>query len=142
MQVKTTFNECHGAIGKLRSVRKQIKDKNALLNDKSGQDSLIQEGKEIIKKLTALEDKLIQTKSESGQDPINYPSMIDDQIAYLYSVVNGNEDKPTKGAYLRYRDLKADLEPLMKELDGILDGEVNNWGKLLEAQTLDGILWE
>jgi hypothetical protein len=31
--------------------------------------------------------------------------MLDDQMAYLYSIVNGQDDRPTEGAYQRYDDL-------------------------------------
>lgn len=142
LQIKSTFNECHGAIGNLRSVRKQIQDKLNLIKDKSEHDSLSVKGKSAIKELTRIEQKLIQTKSESGQDPINYPSMIDDQIAYLYSVVNGNEDRPTKGAVLRYEDLKRELRPILEELERVKLNELAEWDKLLEDAKLKGVLWE
>jgi hypothetical protein len=141
MQVKSTFNNCHKSIGNLRSVRTQINNKLDLIKDKPGQNEVTERGKAIVQELNSIEEKLIQTKSESGQDPINYPSMIDDQIAYLYSVVNGNEGGATEGAKRRFSDLKEELSPILTELKTQKEA-VEKWNQLLIEQGLGGVLTE
>ena len=88
------------------------------------------ESKPILTALTDLENELIQTASESGQDPINYPPMLDDQIAYLYSVVNGLDDRPNAGIYERLEDLKKALKPHQMKMDE-LTGEIRSINKML-----------
>jgi hypothetical protein len=96
----------------------------------------------VLSDLEALEAELIQTKSESGQDPINYPPMLDDQIAYLYSIVNGQDDRPTEGAYQRYEDVKKAYEvhhqafqQLCAEQLPKLNSQLNNAGfKVIGAE--------
>lgn len=111
VQVMELLNTCHETIGQIRDLRTQIKDIQQRL-DKTGTSSAAFRdlSKSVLSELEALEQELIQTKSESGQDPINYPPMLDDQIAYLYSIVNGQDDRPTEGAYQRYEDVKAAYE--------------------------------
>jgi len=74
--------------------------------------------------LTEIEEELIQTKSESGQDPINFPPKLDDQLAYLYSHVNGSYGRPTEGAYERYDDLMEETQPYLDRLEGLVEDEV------------------
>lgn len=107
LQVLELLNSCHETIGEIRDLRTQIKDVQQRL-DKMGTSSTAfhELSKSVLSELDRLEQELIQTKSESGQDPINYPPMLDDQIAYLYSIVNGQDDRPTTGAYQRYEDVK------------------------------------
>lgn len=111
VQVMDLLNTCHATIGEMRDLRGQIKTIRKRL-DKEGTSSRAfhELSQSVLDELEALERELIQTKSESGQDPINYPPMLDDQIAYLYSIVNGQDDRPTEGAYQRYEDVKKAYE--------------------------------
>ncbi len=140
MEVKSTFNQCHSTIGALRSVRKQVVDKLDLIKGEDEFEELREKGKTLIEQLTEAENKLIQTKSESGQDPINYPSMIDDQIAYLYSVVNGNEGGATEGAMQRFEDLKKELQPILDELKKLYNEDLESFNNLLINSSLGGVL--
>ena len=114
-EIKSLFNTCHDAVRELRSIRDQVgfytsQDKISPIHPsyKSMSDSLLLGLKEV-------EEKLIQTRNEAGQDPINYPSKIDDQIAYLYSVVNGADDQPSIGARKRFADLDNELNVILDE---------------------------
>ena len=141
-QVKETFNSAHKKIGDLRSVRTQIKDKLDLLSDHPLSDTISSVGKDVLKALDGIEDRLIQTKNESGQDPINYPSRIDDQIAYLYSVVNSLESRPGAGAYERYEDLAKQLQPILIDLEEIMRDKVTAFATMLAKNGLNGIIYE
>ena len=55
-------------------------------------------------KLSELEKKITQVNSKSGQDPINFPPMIDNQLTTLYSYVVMSDYEPTAGAYERFDD--------------------------------------
>jgi hypothetical protein len=90
--------------------------------------------------LNDLEEKLIQTKSEVGQDPINYPSQIDDQMAYLYSIVNNQDDRPNAGCYERLEDLKKTFAPLQNQLKAIKSNDVAAFNRLLQQQSIQLIM--
>ncbi len=130
MQTKSLFNDCHAAIGDIRSIRQQAKNALKAAEKHEIGGGFKEKAKTLMKKLDGLEKELIQTKSESGQDPINYPSMLDDQIAYLYSVINAMIDIPTKGEYDRLSDLKKMLQPYKDQIDNIKKNEVTELNKL------------
>jgi hypothetical protein len=71
-------------------------------------DSLVQE-------FTQLEKELIQTQNESGQDPINCPPQIDNQFAYLFTVVNNQDARPAKGSYQRFQNLENKIDPCYQQ---------------------------
>jgi len=140
MEVKALLNECHGLIGEIRSLRKQV----AYTRERLQKHDRPHEGfktlaKQVTDQLTSLEQQLIQTKSESGQDPINYPPMIDDQIAYLYSIVNGQDARPTEGAYQRYRDLEEQFLVFQQQYEVIKQNEVPSMNRMLEETKLQPI---
>ena len=75
-------------------------------------------------KLTAVEERLNQTRSKGIQDPLNFPPGLDNQILYLYDVVNSADAKPTSGAVRRHDELKRELDAVLLELQGVLDVEL------------------
>ena len=130
MKAKDLLNSCHATIGRIRSVRKQLKAVQERKLSSALKEKYEQESQPILQELTKLEKTLIQTASESGQDPINYPPMLDDQIAYLYSVINGLDDRPNEGAYERYEDLRKELAPHQERMEQLIT-EIKSINKLL-----------
>lgn len=120
MKAKNALENCHKSIGTIRSIQRQLKQLSDRDDVKNLEDiqPLISSVRD---SLSGLENWLIQTKSESRQDPINYPSRIDDQFAYLYSTLNSKDDAAGKGAEQRLEDLQSELEPLLKRLEEIIE---------------------
>lgn len=140
MQVKELLNTCHDLIGEIRSLRKQVNyTREKLKKHDRSHEGFIALAKQVVAELTDLEQQLIQTKNESGQDPINYPSMIDDQMAYLYSIVNGQDARPTEGAYQRYRDLEQQFLVFRQQYEVIKQNEVPSMNRMLEESKLQPI---
>ena len=78
---------------------------------------------EIEKQLTTYQNKLNQTKNQSGQDPIRFPPRIDNQYLELYKfatgpdgyISGGAEGRPLESAYTRSADLNTEWVELKKE---------------------------
>ena len=141
-QVKDLFDQSHRIIGQIRSVRSQIKGLQSRVFGLALSQKIKDRAKSLLDKLEQLENELIQTKSESGQDPINYPSKLDDQIAYLYSVVNAMDDRPTEGAYLRYENLKEQLESQETIFNDIVERELVAFNNFLRENQVQVIMVE
>ncbi|MCB0658252.1 MAG: glycosyl hydrolase [Saprospiraceae bacterium] len=129
-QCKAMLEDVHAMIGQIRTIRGQIKELEAWGTRDNSKPSWLNQSQQLTSAINDLEKQLIQTRSESGQDPINYPSMLDDQIAYLYSIVNGQDDRPTPGCYERYDDLVKLVAEKKTAYDRILT----------EVTTLNGAL--
>ena len=141
-EIMNTLNKCHAAIKQLRSVRKQVNEIADNASKKGFDKSLKDQAKDIGTKLSQVEEELIQIKSESGQDPINYPPKLDDQIAYLYSTVCRQYAKPTEGCYERFNDLKNELKVHLDRLNMVLDGEVREFVNTIEDENVPRVWLE
>ncbi len=140
-QVKNSLAEIYDTVREIRSVRGQV---NRICGDaeKAGKDLKADElKKEIAEKLTSIEERLIQTKNESGQDPLNFPPMLDNQFAYLYGYVAGGNDAPTKGGEDRFKDLQAEWETLAEEYRLILENQVKKFDKTVSDSGLPRIVF-
>lgn len=120
IKVYDELNRVHHTIRKLRTIRQQSND---LVDraEKAGKGAELKKlANAMNKKLTALEEQLIQTKNKAGQDPINYPPMFDDQLDWLYLVVNNQDARPTQGCYDLYADLKKQSDGYHQQFDEMI----------------------
>jgi photosystem II stability/assembly factor-like uncharacterized protein len=91
-------------------------------------------------KLTELEESLTQVKSKSGQDPINFPPKIDNQLTSLYGYVVDGEFPPTAGAQERLSDLRPELQRLRSRFDEIVATEVAALNRVVAGLNLPPVV--
>lgn len=113
-QINARVSAAHDAVNQIREMHTQLEalEKRLAGNDRA--KAADETAKELDKKLTAVEDALIQPKSTSGEDPLNYPIMIADQMLALTSTVDSADTAPTQSA----RDV---FDVLNKQLDAQLE---------------------
>jgi photosystem II stability/assembly factor-like uncharacterized protein len=139
IKVREELTKINDVIRGLRSARKQLKNTSELVEKAGYEQNLQQEADTLIENLTELEHNLIQTKNQSSQDPINYPPQIDNQIAYLYTVINGQDTRPTEGSYERFEDLKKQAEPHYERFTE-LKQDISNYNALLDKANVPSII--
>ncbi|MFQ5678848.1 MAG: WD40/YVTN/BNR-like repeat-containing protein [Gemmatimonadota bacterium] len=134
VRVREMLVRDHDAVREIRSVRKQVKEQAKLAEDAGFGEGLAALADSIGQKLGGVEKRLMQTKNESRQDPLNFPPMLDNQIAYLYGYILGTTDRPNVGATERMTDLEEELSGLLEELQGVLDEDVARFNRTLEER--------
>ncbi len=121
IQIRDEITEVNRAINRLRSVKNQIDVLTKKVKDHEKGKEIIQAGKTIKDKLKAVEDVLIQSKSESRQDPLNYPIMLDNKIAALAGVVARSDTRPTDQSYDLFKELSAQADDQIAKLKEIFE---------------------
>jgi hypothetical protein len=136
-KVETLF----GGLAKIRDIKTQATDIVDRMTKAGMEDEAVANAaKELDEKLTAIEVKLTQVKSKSGQDPINFPPMIDNQFSTLYAYVAGFDYQPTDGAYERFEDLKPELAELMGQLQKVIDTDVASFNSMVESKNVPPVV--
>jgi photosystem II stability/assembly factor-like uncharacterized protein len=110
LQIDGRITAAHDAVNQIREIHSQL---DALQTRLAGNDkakNVADAAKDLDKKFVAVEDALIQSKSQSGEDPLNYPVMIADQMLALTSTVESADTAPTQSS----RDV---FDTLNKQLD-------------------------
>ena len=124
LAVRDKLNETHDAIRTLRDVRVQLDDV-VKRSKKAGIEAELETSAKAIKdQLTEIEEDLIQVKNETGQDPLNFPPKLDNQLAYLFGHVNSAYGRPTAGSYQRFEDLKKEADPYLERFRRIVDEQL------------------
>ena len=99
-------------------------------------------------KSTEVHEELMQTKNESGQDPIRNPPRLDNQWVELYNAVTGvdgyisggPEGRPNPGAMERFDDLNADWGEVRVKVQGILQNDLARFNELVERLGLPAVV--
>ena len=115
MQVRDRTTDANDAVRTVRWVRAQLADR---MKDMNATDSA--EFKPLAAaldaKITEVEAEVYQVKNQSGQDPLNYPIKVNNQIAAMAGVIGSTEAKPTKQSVEVFGLLTKELEGYLVEL--------------------------
>lgn len=145
LAVRDEVTRVHDAIARIRSVREQVTETAGRVEAARGASdpatvSIRERADSIAARLTAMEEELIQTRNVAGQDPLNFPPKLDNQLVYLYGHVNAAYGRPTAGSYERWRDLRAATAPHLAGLAEVLAREVPVFNGLLREHGVEGVL--
>jgi photosystem II stability/assembly factor-like uncharacterized protein len=140
--VGEAFTKTHELIKNVRTIRDQINDISKRAVKAGYSEDVKTAAEELTKKIKVLEENLIQTKNESGQDAINYQVKLDNHLAYLYSFVHEQDSKPNKSIQNRFTELNAQLDKAQQDYKALVDADLNSFTELLEENNIPRIILE
>ena len=132
LQVRDTLNALYAVIEQARDVRTQTSAVLARAKETSRSDEIAPLADTVMARLTGVETLLTQVKSQSGQDPIRFAGMLDNQLGELYGnitgvdgyISGGPEGRPTRGALERGAELFAQWVTLRERMTRILETDL------------------
>jgi photosystem II stability/assembly factor-like uncharacterized protein len=100
----------HEAVNQIRSVRAQLDSLKKRLGADANAKPVLDAAEDLKKKMNAVEEKIIQPKSKSGEDPLNYPIQTADQLLALQGTVESADAAPTAACYTVFDELNGRLD--------------------------------
>jgi photosystem II stability/assembly factor-like uncharacterized protein len=110
MKIRDRVDAGDAAVNQIRSVRGQLDGLKKRMGDSASAKPVVEAADALKKKLDAIEEKIIQPKSKSGEDPLNYPIQVVDQLMALQGTVESADAAPTAGSYAVFEELNPKLE--------------------------------
>ena len=138
LKSRDKLTQTHEAILEVRDVRTQLEALTARL--KPEQKDLRDKAADIIKKVTAVEEELMQTKIKSSQDALNYPIKLNNKLAAVASTVDGGDFPPTNQAYDVYNDLTAKIDAQLAILAKIKAEDITAFNKMFSEKQLPAVV--
>jgi len=139
MAIRDTLTKVYDGIRGLRSAREQVQAAVKRAKDAGASGDFEARADSLSAKMTALENDLMQTRNESGQDPIRFPPQFDNQVAALYDNVMLPDGRPTQGAKERWQDLLSEWAGYRQRLDTLLEQDVGAFNQLLRSQGVPAV---
>jgi photosystem II stability/assembly factor-like uncharacterized protein len=119
-EIWNEVSRSHALVERIDSVRDQVKGWQDRVEDEEFKTL----AGETAEALDAAEAKIRQSKLESSQDVLNFPSKVDNQLVYLMEVVESTPGFPAASSIERFDELRSEIDGIEGELDGILATQV------------------
>jgi len=120
MKIRNRESEANEAVINIRKIRKQLEEGLKTTSD----PALTKAAKDVMAKITVVEEDLYQTKNRSGQDPLNFPIKLGNRLSAVRRSLETGDAKPTAGVYKVFDELSKELDGHLSKLNTILTGEL------------------
>jgi photosystem II stability/assembly factor-like uncharacterized protein len=134
LQIRDKLSETNESVVRIRAVRKQLEDYTKR-DDKRVADAAAA----LIKRFTAVEEELYQTKNRASEDPLNFPIKLNNKLAHVLSVVQSSDNRPTDQSYMVYEDLATQVNARLKTLNSLMTGDLAAFNKLVHDSNVPAV---
>ncbi|ALM09044.1 glycosyl hydrolase [Sediminicola sp. YIK13] len=129
-KIKNKTSAANEAVIKIRNLRKQLNTYKDELKSSEFNNAITP----LASKMAQIEEELYQVKNQSGQDPLNFPIKLNNRLASLRRSLEDGDAKPTDGAYLVYKELSAELDGLLNDLEQTLQLHLTKVNSILKSE--------
>lgn len=109
LRIRDTVSAANNVVRTVRNIRYQVDSMKKLMT--SGVPEAFTAAVRVLNdSITKVEEALYQTKNQAGQDPLNYPIRLNNQIGALSGFVASGERRPPPQAYDVWNELVPQLQ--------------------------------
>ena len=139
LQIRGRITEAHDAVNQIREIHGQLTALEKRLAAGEKTKATADAAKDLDKKFTDVEETLIQVKSKSGEDPLNFPIMIADQMMALDSTVQSADTAPTQSSHEVFDLLSKQLDEQMAKYRQLKDKDLADFNKRIRSEDIPAI---
>lgn len=139
LKIRDKFSETSDAISNIRDVKRQVDEYAKRVGSQAGMKDIVDAGKALNDKLTAIEQELYQTKNQSSQDPLNFPIRLNNKLAALAGSIAGADAQPTDQQVAVYDDLVAKINVQLDKLKQVMATDVPAFNKLAREKEVPAV---
>jgi photosystem II stability/assembly factor-like uncharacterized protein len=140
IKIRERVTQTHDAVNQIRDIRGQITALNKRLENNPHAKLIADAGKQLDKKMTEVEEALIQTKAKSSQDVLNYPIRLNNQLVALGGVVGSADSAPTQSSFDVFEMLSKQLDQQLTKWNQILNTDVPAYNEVVRKQEVPAII--
>jgi photosystem II stability/assembly factor-like uncharacterized protein len=140
IKIRDKLTETDDAINQMRDLREQMNAINKRLKNDPRGKAIADSGKSLDKKMTEVEEALIQTKAKSGQDVLNFPVRLNNHLAALGGVVASADTAPTKQSYEVFDMLSKAVDEQLAKWKAIVAADVKAYDDLVKQQEVPALI--
>ncbi len=129
----------HDAINQIRGLRQQIVLLKQRLPASAENKPVLDAADALDKRMTEVEDALIQTKATSGEDALNFPIKVMNQLVDLFGSVESADAAPTAQAHAVYEVLNKELTEQLAKWDEIQKKDLAELNAKMRQSNVPGI---
>jgi len=140
LKIRGRVTQAHDTINQIRDIRAQINALNKRLEGQPQAKAVAEAGKQLDKKMTEVEEVLVQTKAKSNQDVLNYPIRLNNYLVALGGVVESADGGPTQASYDVFNMLSRQLDEQLAKWHEILNTDVPAYDAAVKDQNVPAVI--
>jgi photosystem II stability/assembly factor-like uncharacterized protein len=140
LKIRDRVTQAHDTINEIRDIRAQINALNKRLEGQPQAQAVAEAGKQLDKKMTEVEEVLVQTKAKSNQDVLNYPIRLNNYLVALGGVVESADGAPTQASYDVFNMLSRQLDEQLAKWREILNTDVPVYDAAVKNQNVPAVI--
>ena len=124
MQVSDANNDLHRAVNQVRTVRAEIKALQQRFENDAAMKPLLEQAAALDKKMTPVEEQLIQVNMKGSEANLAFPNMLNEQFDSFSSVVQAGDSAPSQQQYEAFKMLRGQLDQQLAAWKQIMSTDV------------------
>jgi phage-related tail protein len=140
LRIRDKITETDDTINQIRDLREQINTINKHLNGDPRAKAVAEAGKSLDQKMTEVEEALIQTKAKSGQDVLNFPIRLNNQLVALGGVVGSASSAPTRQSYEVFDMLSKAVDEQLSKWKVIVATDLKAYEAVFKQQEIPTLI--
>jgi photosystem II stability/assembly factor-like uncharacterized protein len=134
--IAADVNDIHVSVVRMRNLQKQLTGIVERIENNDAFKSIVTLADSINDKIDAWETKLIQTKSESNDDVINFVNKLTANYIFLRGELDTNTPHVTLGHVQRFKELNNEWLIYKAELNSIIEIDIKSFNEKCKALQL------
>ncbi len=139
MKILDQLSQLHATVDSIRTVRGQIKGLHTRLGEDGRYKSIMEAGETLDKKMTPIEEQLLQVKIKSSEASLNYPVLTDEQLHGLLFSVGAGDFAPNQQQYAAFDELSAKMNPLVAQWKQIASSDLVALNHMIDKENVPAI---
>ena len=137
LKIRTLLSDLHDTVREIRDTRTQLHSLHGRLED--ARFKAIAEASDALeKKMTPVEEQLLQVNVKSSEANLNYPVLIDEQLHGLVFSVEADA-APTQQQYAAFESLSLQAAPLIAKWKGLRSADLVALNDMMKKESVPAV---
>ena len=136
MKIREQLSDLHAAVNDIRVIRAQFHGLQSRLSEDARYKPILASCDALDKKMTPIEEQLLQVKIKSSEASLNFPVLIDEQLHSLVFSVGASDAPPTQQQYAAFESLSRQAAPLIAQWKQLMSTDVAALNDAMQKQSV------
>jgi hypothetical protein len=139
MKIRDQLSQLHQTVNDIRTTRVQFHGLQGRLSGDPRFKNILASADALDKKMTPVEEQLLQVKIKSSEASLNYPVLIDEQLHGLFFLVDLADAAPTQQEYAAVDELTKQSNPLIAQWKQIMSTDLVALNEMMQKENVPAI---
>jgi len=136
VKIRDQISDIHQSAREIREVRTQMHTLSGRLESDAHFKAISSASSDLDKKMTPVEEQLLQVKAKSSEATLNFPVLIDERLHGLAFAVGSADAAPTKQEYDAFQELSAQAAPLIAQWKQIKSTDLIALNEMMKKESV------